>query len=379
MVAGSACNQAVVKIEMNFAAWLRSGSAIAGVKNDTVGCVPFTVSFRDTLWRAADISGIQDGHRWFPRQDRIQRITFTVPGRYRPMLIAKDPNAHNLRDTSYVISSCHPAILRPGFLPSGQGYTLPALVLLFFNESTADAGSFAPGHSFGIMATGRPSTPYHLIHQGGIIFRHRATMSSHWLCWMRFCNRRYDKRIRSGKPAVDARFNCRPTGLRTIYRRVLITTHLPLRFYLGIFSDGNGSTEVSPTYTYNIPGTYNVRLIAIDTSTCNSGYIWFVTITVSRLFRHRSIGYPILLNQYAHSIHQPVPTRGHKLSMEFWRRWSSTDIQSLLSRCFGSLKLSWSRIMLPVAQLRLSLHRQYHPWEPLPILFNTFTQGRLNQ
>ena len=78
----SACNQAVVKIEMNFAG-VAAGveAAIAGVKNDTVGCVPFTVSFRDTLlkgrryfWDFGDGSPVVST----TRPDTTH--TFTVPG-----------------------------------------------------------------------------------------------------------------------------------------------------------------------------------------------------------------------------------------------------------------------------------------------------------
>ena len=35
------------------------------------------------------------------------------------------------------------------------------------------------------------------------------------------------------------------------------------------FGDGNGSTQFSPTHTYNTPGTYTITLILNDTTTCN--------------------------------------------------------------------------------------------------------------
>ncbi|MFN8246971.1 MAG: PKD domain-containing protein [Ferruginibacter sp.] len=112
----AACNQAVVKIEMNFAG-VAAGveAAIAGVKNDTVGCVPFTVSFGDTLlkgrryfWDFGDGSPVV----FTTRPDTTH--AFTVPGRYRVMLIRR---SMLVTAAAPLMPSFVPAIMRPG-LPS---------------------------------------------------------------------------------------------------------------------------------------------------------------------------------------------------------------------------------------------------------------------
>jgi hypothetical protein len=52
------CNEALVKIEMNFGGIGASIKATIRGVIDTVGCVPLTVTFTDTLAREKDISGI---------------------------------------------------------------------------------------------------------------------------------------------------------------------------------------------------------------------------------------------------------------------------------------------------------------------------------
>jgi gliding motility-associated-like protein len=49
------------------------------------------------------------------------------------------------------------------------------------------------------------------------------------------------------------------------------------------FGDGVGtSTQVSPSYTYNTPGTYNIMYVAIDSTTCNIADTVYFTVEISQ-------------------------------------------------------------------------------------------------
>lgn len=50
--------------------------------------------------------------------------------------------------------------------------------------------------------------------------------------------------------------------------------------YIWDFGDGNQSTDITPSYTFTNPGTYNVSLIAIDSSKCNIADTAYLTIQV---------------------------------------------------------------------------------------------------
>ena len=54
----NSCNEAAVKIEMNFGGVGASVRATINGVVDTIGCVPLTVTFTDTLAKGRGISGI---------------------------------------------------------------------------------------------------------------------------------------------------------------------------------------------------------------------------------------------------------------------------------------------------------------------------------
>ena len=159
----AACNQAVVKIKMNFAgvaAW--SGSvAIAGVKNDTVGCVLYRQFQGYFIERPQIFLGFWGWSPVFPTRPDTTH-TFTVPGRYRVMLIAGRSQYGNLRDTSYVDHSGRQ--MRPGLPFVRWDTACTSLSFTFFNESTADAGSFAPRTFVWDFGDGSARYGHHLIH-----------------------------------------------------------------------------------------------------------------------------------------------------------------------------------------------------------------------
>ena len=115
------CNLAAVKIDMNFAGIATTiQSSIAGVLNDTLGCRPILVTFRDTL---------QKGVKYYWNFDvvgspnSIDTITlgatathfYTVNGSYKVRLISEDSSTCNIRDTSYINIEITERVVTPSF------------------------------------------------------------------------------------------------------------------------------------------------------------------------------------------------------------------------------------------------------------------------
>jgi gliding motility-associated-like protein len=97
------CNLAAVKIQMNFAG-IQSGlqSTINKVKGNTKGCAPLFVTFGDTLAKGVKY--------YWNHGNGIQRVTtvpidtgtYTQAGTYVVTLITEDSSTCNIRDTSYI-------------------------------------------------------------------------------------------------------------------------------------------------------------------------------------------------------------------------------------------------------------------------------------
>lgn len=100
---GKACNLAAVKIAFNYAGVSSGVRSYINGNADTIGCVPLTVTLRDTVRNA-------QSYEWdFGDSSPVLRTTsyevpytFTQPGTYRVQLIAIDSATCNIRDTSYV-------------------------------------------------------------------------------------------------------------------------------------------------------------------------------------------------------------------------------------------------------------------------------------
>ena len=67
---------------------------------------------------------------------------------------------------------------------------------------------------------------------------------------------------------VKAQFETPPYGC-VPYSAVFTNTSLAGQQFFWDFGDGTTSTDESPVHVYNTPGTYVIKMIATDTSTCN--------------------------------------------------------------------------------------------------------------
>lgn len=265
------CNQAVVKIEMNFAG-VGAGvqASINSVKNDTLGCIPLYVKFSDTLRKGKKFYwNFGDGSPAIITTSADTAHTYTVVGTYLVQLIAEDSSTCNIRDTAYVtiVAGNNRANLDFNFakLPPCQSLTMQ-----YTNTSTATIGSFGPQAFVWDYGDGSPKDTAGLnpprVHTYAAPGTYLVKLT---VIDPAFCNtpETIEKEVRIN-PLVKAQFTTPALGCAP-YTAEFTNTSLAGTDFIWDFGDGGTSTDVNPTHLYSNPGTYNVRLIAIDLSTCN--------------------------------------------------------------------------------------------------------------
>ncbi len=277
------CNYASVKIEMNFAGVGASVQAsINGTLNDTTGCIPLIVNFRDTLakgkkyyWNFGDGSPVQI------TTTATNSHPFNFVGTYIVMLISEDSSTCNIRDTAYITIKAgnNKGNLNFSFakLPPCQSLTMQ-----YTNTSTPTFTAFGPRSFVWDYGDGSPRDTTAFNPPRTHVYASAGTYKVKlYLIDTSFCNApdSIEKTIRLN-PLVKAQFNVPALGCAP-FNAVFENTSLAGTDFLWQFGDGDTSTAVSPTHTYLLPGTYNVRLIANDTSTCNkTDTSAYFTITV---------------------------------------------------------------------------------------------------
>jgi gliding motility-associated-like protein len=268
------CNEAAVKIEMNFAGIGASVKATINGVLDTIGCVPLTVRFTDTLakgkmyiWVYNDPFSTITRDTTFAPNNTVAH-TYNQVGTFRLMLISIDSATCNIADTAYVfvkvgnnevnadfsffkLDSCNS--LRYQFVN-----TTVATVPTYTNQSFLwDFGDKSPKvrTGFGPVIHTFPSVgPYTIT-----LIVDDTT----------FCNAPDTAvKILRISPNVKAIFTTPARGC-VPYTPVFKNISQGGTDWIWEFGDGQTSTDFEPMHIYTATGTYNVRLIAIDTSTCN--------------------------------------------------------------------------------------------------------------
>lgn len=283
----SGCNLGMVKIEMDFAG-VRAApqSLIDGVPRDTLGCVPLTVDFTDTIQNA--ISYEWDFGDGSPRVTTLYpnlntQHTYNNVGIYRVMQIAIDSSTCNIRDTAYVtikvgnnraepdfnavkISTCTENVFRYRFdnltaaFPS-QPFSNQSFKWIFGDGSApVITGSASVNHTY--QSAGTYNVSLILIDSN-------------------YCNYpdTLKKQLRIATN-VEARFETPVAGCAPYMATFNNTTLAGQQFYWD-FGDGGTSTETSPSHLYSTPGSYTITLRAVDSTTCNISDTRSATIVVS--------------------------------------------------------------------------------------------------
>ncbi len=282
---GAECNMAAIKIAFELAG-VGSGvqASINGIPDDTSGCAALKVDFTDTLnqgkiyvWDFGD--GSKRDTTFTPNNKDSH--TYTNIGTYHVTLISIDSSKCNISDTSYtnirVGNNKAPVSFIYHKLPPCNSLTYQ-----FINTSTAPPGFPFTANSFtwdfgdGTIIAPGPDTVVHSFASSGTYFVKLNLIDTI------YCNAP-DQVIDTLRIAanVKAQFQTPPFGCAP-YDAVFTNTSLAGQQFYWDFGDGTiDSTTDSPTHLYTDPGTYTIKLVAVDTSTCNRIDSTSFTITVS--------------------------------------------------------------------------------------------------
>ncbi len=278
-----ACNEAAVKIEMNFGGVGASVKATINGVVDTVGCVPLTIRFTDTLAKGKRyIWHYGDGTRNDTTLAPVNAVehTYTNVGVYRLMLVSIDSSTCNIADTAYVQVRVGNNEVSPSFTATKTG-GCESLTFLFNNTTTAVLPVFRPNTFVWDFGDGTPP-----LRTGRNDVTHTYRAPGIYTVWLKvddstFCNAP-DSINRQVRLAVNVNAGIRTPATGCVpYTAVFENASLGGTDFIWDFGDGSPvSREVSPSHLYRNTGTYTVRLTAIDTSTCNRQDDTTVTVTV---------------------------------------------------------------------------------------------------
>ncbi len=284
----SACNEAVVKIEMNFGGvGANIRTIINNLPNAVSGCNPLKVEAFDSLskaqsffWNWGDGSKIDT---LYGRSDtsHLYNLPPGVDERYyNIMLIAEDSNTCNVRDTAYKRIKVSTNFATLSFRSQKQA-PCTNLSYQFTNLSRAYIGSFDNKGfvwDFGDGTTDTGSISYNPVHRYASTGRYivRLCVIDSFVCNSPDC---FIDTINLSS-IVKASFTTPATGC-VPYTPVFVNNSLGGTDWIWDFGDGTTSNEFEPANkVYASTGTYTIRLTAIDSSTCNIIDDTTVTITV---------------------------------------------------------------------------------------------------
>ena len=287
LAGGAKCNLGMLKIAMNFAGVQASVKAsIDGVPNDTVGCVPLRVDFSDTLtvnkgkryyWSFGDGTGDTT------TTTDISHI-YTKIGFYLVRLIAIDSSTCNISDTAYTHIKVGDNKVFLDFI-SNKLPPCTNLSYSFTNTSTPTRGTFNPDiftWDFGDntpLVTQSQTPPVMHTYAGAGTYLVKLSIND-----STYCNSPADtvKKVRLS-PQVKAIFETPAIGC-VPYTATFTNNSLGGLNFFWDFGDGTTEfTQDNPSHLYSNIGTYIVKLVAYDSTSCNKIDSTSFTITVSSI------------------------------------------------------------------------------------------------
>jgi gliding motility-associated-like protein len=280
----TSCNQASVKIDMNFAGvGTEVQSEIDGEINDTLGCIPLVVNFKDIkakgityYWNFNSAAPGNINNVDATTSSPTTTFTFNTVGVFKVRLIAEDLGTCNLRDTSYITIRTGRDRVFPKFTTFKQG-TCTSKTFAFTNTTNSVAGlAFLPQTFVWDFGDGSPTVtanfsdvPTHTYASSGTYPVKLSITDS------RFCNSPKDTiiplRINDNVKAIPNSnpLGCAPyvpsftneslAGLSWLWELVDVSTNTII----------GTSTNFTPVFAALPIGEYRYRLTAYDSTTCN--------------------------------------------------------------------------------------------------------------
>lgn len=265
------CNLAAVKIAFNLSGVASSvKSSIAGSTNDTVGCVPLTVTFRDTIGAGKRYIWIYGDGTRDTTNTPTSSHTYKAIGNYPVMLISIDSSKCNIADTARTSISVKTfkAFLNFSFQKlapcdsfnyefTNTSFASPAVRPFSANSFVWDFDDNSTPLVAGLNNV-RHSFPGPGIYNIKLMLRDTN-----------FCNAPTDttKQLRISTN-VKAIFTTPLKGCAP-YNAIFTNVSDGGSIFFWSFGDGGTSNQSSPTHLYAAPGTYTVKLTVIDSGTCN--------------------------------------------------------------------------------------------------------------
>ena len=266
------CNLAAIKIEFNFSGIAGDiQSSINGIRADSAGCLPLRVDFEDLfaegqsyVWNFGD--GSPEETTTVPKVSHV----YTAVGNYRVRLVSIDSLKCNIADTSYQNILVREDIAGLGFNFNKVG-NCTSTTYRFTNTTTSATGKPFSNQSFrwifddGTQAVTAGTAPVNHTFPGPGTYNVKLVIAD-----TNFCNAP-DTLMRTLRisPNVQARVSNVDSSACAPFTTTFENTSLGGESFAWDFGDGTTSNEANPTKTYTIPGTYNIELIATDTTTCN--------------------------------------------------------------------------------------------------------------
>ncbi|HMH34749.1 MAG TPA: PKD domain-containing protein, partial [Puia sp.] len=264
------CNLAAVKIAFNFAGVTAGLKSTIRSRYDSSGCIPLDVTFDDTIRNAKQyVWHFGDGSSDTMTTGFEVTHTYTAVGTNQVRLIAIDSNTCNVSDTVYTTIRARNDRADLAF----KAVKLPpceSLTYRFDNNSAAPAGKPYTDSSF-IWDFGDGS-PQQKAGLSSVVHPYASAgtyIAKLLMADTSYCNYpdELDLTLRIA-PLVKAQFVTPPSGCAP-YTAVFDNTTLAGQQFFWDFGDGSTSTDVNPTHLYSNIGNYTVKLVAVDSATCN--------------------------------------------------------------------------------------------------------------
>ncbi len=281
------CNLAAVKIAFNFAGVAADVKAYINNEIDTSGCTNVTISFKDDIGNAKFYVWDYDTGNHALKRDttsvpNIDHV-YPVKGVYTVMLIAVDSNTCNVADTAYTtvkIGDIH-AFLNPNAAVVGDcrdlNYQLLNLTTVTPNHPNPPFTDSAFLWDFGdgtTLITGAGNPPLHHYPSPG---SYKVTLTLNDTV---YCNSPESTTLMVNVAQFTRAAFTGPLDACIGVGVNFQNTSTSGQQFNWDFGDNSGSTDQNPSHIYADTGTYTVKLVVTDPTTCNGADSTQATVRV---------------------------------------------------------------------------------------------------